>query len=86
MTEKITCKYVSDEQGEIGLSSEVLEDDGSLHCTAEADDVLRPVGSWHLREFGPRVPFCRKHAEFLRSDAQAEWEMIDFGDVSTVRS
>lgn len=80
-----TCMYQSDDQGAIGVESEVHHDNGALSCEAPADDVLRPKGGWHLREFGPRVPFCRAHANFLVGPAQADWEMLSFGDLSPLR-
>jgi hypothetical protein len=83
--EPVLCMYKSDKSGEIGTPGEVLKDDGSLHCEAEADHVLRPKGSWHIREFGRRVPFCNLHGQFLVNDAQADWEMISLNDLSQLR-
>jgi len=77
------CQFITDKGDEIGASGE-YEHDGGIYCNSEADDVLRPQGGWHIREYGSRVPFCHRHATFLVEDAHAGWEMIEIGSLSQI--
>lgn len=82
---EITCQYVSDEDGELGIESEEWDDRGGLSCTAEAEHTLRPKGGWHIREFGNRVPFCDSHAKYLVDEAKATWEVIEWNDLEQIK-
>lgn len=83
--ERVACDFKVNPEDAIGTSGEIEHGRGGLFCTAEADDVLRPVGGWHIREYGTRVPFCHAHATYLVDEAPAGWEMIALDDLSKLR-
>lgn len=77
-----SCEYVSGEEDKLGIKSEIIDEQGSVTCEADAEIVLRGRSGQALRISRQkyRLITCKEHGEYLVSESELDWEMLGRGE------